>query len=135
MADNWRNFRWGKYTRWRDVDTTNTFLARCYGLRKIDKENYPLRLVISAIIANTITQYSYTPTRFLERNTKQKFGTPIGSVIPPMLVQIDMKNLEKSVLERLGFVVPFYYRYDDDTLLCVPLDKLQTVIDTFNDYH
>ena len=23
----------------------------------------------------------------------------------------------------------------DDTLLCAPLDKLQTVIDTFNDYH
>ena len=31
--------------------------------------------------------------------------------------------------------MPFYFRYVDDTLLCVTLDKLQTVIDTFNDCH
>ena len=31
--------------------------------------------------------------------------------------------------------MPFYLRYVDDTLSCVPLDKLQIVIDTFNDYH
>ena len=52
-----------------------------------------------------------------------------------MLTQIVMENLGKSVFNRLGFVMPFYLRYVDDTLLCVPLDKLQTVIDTFNDYH
>ena len=27
------------------------------------------------------------------------------------------------------------FRYVDDTLLCVPLDKLQKLIDTFNNYH
>ena len=37
---------------------------------------------------------------------KQKFGTSIG-FISPMLAQIVMENLEKSVFERLGFVVPF----------------------------
>ena len=31
--------------------------------------------------------------------------------------------------------MPFYFRYVDDTLLCVHLEKLQTVIDTFNYYH
>ena len=31
--------------------------------------------------------------------------------------------------------MPFYFRCVDDTLLCVPLDKLQTVIGTCNDYH
>ena len=30
--------------------------------------------------------------------------------------------------------MPSYFRYVDDTLLCVLLDKLQTVIDAFNDY-
>ena len=62
---------------------------------------------------------------------KQKFRIPIGSVISPMLAE----DMEKTVFERFEFVVPFYFRYADDTLLCVPLDKLQTVIDTFNDYH
>ena len=66
---------------------------------------------------------------------KQKFGTPIRFVISPMLAEIVMEDLEKTVFERLEFVVPFYFRYVDDTLLCVPLEKLQTVIDAFNDYH
>ena len=62
-------------------------------------------------------------------------GTPIGSLISPMLAEIFMEDLEKTVFEKLEFVVPFYLRYVDDTLLCVSLDKLQKVIDTFNDYH
>ena len=52
-----------------------------------------------------------------------------------MLAEIVMGDLERSIIERLGFVFPFYFRYADDTLLCVPLDKLQIVIDTFNEYH
>ena len=60
MADNWRKKGLlGKDTRWRDIDTTNTVLAKCYGLRKIHKENYPLRLVISTI---------NSPTRFIGQN-------------------------------------------------------------------
>ena len=51
MVDNWRKkglLR--KDTRWRDIDTTNTVLARCYGLRTIHKENYPLRLVFFVVV-------------------------------------------------------------------------------------
>ena len=42
-----------------EIYTTNTVLARCYGLRKIHKEDYSLRLVISTI---------NIPNRFLEHN-------------------------------------------------------------------
>ena len=60
MADNWRRRGLlGKDTRWRDIDTTNTVLARRYRLRKIHKENYPLRPVTSTI---------NTPTRFIGQN-------------------------------------------------------------------
>ena len=60
MSDNWRKKKLlGKDTWWRDIDTANTVLARCYGFRKIHNENYALRrLVISNI---------NTPTRFLEQ--------------------------------------------------------------------
>lgn len=222
MLDNWRKKGLlGKDIRWKDIDTTNTVLARCYGLRKIHKENYPLRLVISTI---------NSPTKFLEKNFnlilkdslplskyniknswefqkiittkkvpddyvmisldvvamfpniplelvkkgisnrwdkikfrtrldkkeflkgidfimnstyfkfngkfyKQKFGTPIGSVISPILAEIVMDDLEKFVFDKLDFELPFYFRYVDDTILCVPLVKLQTVIDTFNSFH
>ena len=53
----------------------------------------------------------------------------MGSLISPMFAEIVMEDLGKYVFEKLGFVVPFYFRYVDDTLLCVPLDKLQTIID------
>ena len=76
-----------------------------------------------------------TKFKFNGKFHKQKSGTPVGSLISPMLAEIVMEDLEKSVFERLEFVMPVYFRYVDDTLLCVPLDKLQTVIDTFNDYH
>ena len=65
-----------------------------------------------------------TKFQFIGKFYKQKFGTPIGSVISPILDEIIMEDLERSVLERLGFVLPFYFRYVGDTLLCVPLDKL-----------
>ena len=76
-----------------------------------------------------------TKFKFNGKFYKQKFGTSVGSVISPMLSEIVMEDLEKTVFERLEFVVIFYFRYVDDTLLCVPLDKLQKVIDTFSDYH
>ena len=66
-----------------------------------------------------------TKLKFNGKFYKQKFGTPIDSVISPMLAEIVMEGLEKTVFERLEFVVPFYFRYVDDTLLCVPLYKLQ----------
>ena len=109
LADNWRKRGLlGKDTRWRDIDTTNTVLD---------------------FIRNS------TKFKFNGKFYKQKFSTPIRSVISPMLAEIVMEDLERSVFERLGFVLPFYFRYVDDTLLCVLLDKLQIVIDTFNDYH
>ena len=76
-----------------------------------------------------------TKIKFNGKFYKQQFGTPIGSVISPMLAEIVMEGLEKTVFERLEFVVPFYFRYVHDTLLCVPLDKQQKLIDTSNNYH
>ena len=63
-----------------------------------------------------------TKFKFNGKFYKRKFGTPIGSVISPMLAEIVMEDLEKTVFERLEFVVPFYFRCVDDTLLCVPFN-------------
>ena len=46
-----------------------------------------------------------------------------------------MEDLEEFVFEKLDFKLPFYFRYVDDTILCVPLHKLQTLIDSFNSFH
>ena len=114
MAANWRKrglLR--KDTRWRDIDTTNAVLAICYGLRKIHKKK--------SFSKDWISLINSTKFKFNGKFYKQKFGTPIGSLISPMLAEIVMEDLERSVFERLGFVLP--------------LEKLQIVIDTFNDYH
>ena len=49
-----------------------------------------------------------------------------------MLAEIVIKDLEKTVFVRFKFVAPFYFRYVDDTFLCVPLNKLQKLIDNFS---
>ena len=108
IADNWRKRGLlGKDTRWRDIDTTNIALARWYGLRKIHKENYPLRLVISTIKVKSHTKLdekeflkwldfimNSTKFKFKGKFYKQKFGTSIGSVISQMLAEIVMEDLE-----------------------------------------
>ena len=58
---------------------------------------------------------------------KQKFGTPIGSVISPVLAEMVMEDLE-FFFEKFDFELPFYFRYVDDTILCVPLKKIQILI-------
>ena len=67
---------------------------------------------------------NFTKFKFNGKFYKQKLGTPVGSVISLILAEIVMEDLEKSVFERLGFVVPFYFRYVDDTSLCLLLNKL-----------
>ena len=39
--------------------------------------------------------------------------------------------VEEFVFNKLIFDLPFYFWYVDDTILCVPLDKLKTIIDGF----
>ena len=65
----------------------------------------------------------------------KSFGTPIGSVISPILAEIVMEDLEEFVFGKLDFELPFYFWYVDDTILCVPLHKIQIFIDSFNSFH
>ena len=107
--------------------------------------NIPLELVKKAISNRWIKVKSHTKLdekgslkgldfimnstkfKFNSKSYKQNFGTPIGSVIPPMLAEIVMEDLERTVFERLEFFLLFSFRYVDDILLCVPLENLQTV--------
>jgi len=55
---------------------------------------------------------------------KQKFGTPMGSPLSPILADLVMQDLETYALQKLGIAIPFYYRYVDDIALAVPRHKL-----------
>jgi len=65
--------------------------------------------------------------------SKQKFGTPIGSPVSPIIANIVMEDIEKRTLNNLMFKMPFY-RYVD-IALAVPCDKSKEVLDLFNSVH
>ena len=46
-----------------------------------------------------------------------------------------MDDLESICLSSLDFVVPVYYRYVDDIFAIVPIDKINVLLSTFNNYH
>jgi len=66
---------------------------------------------------------------------KQKFGTPMGSPLSPVIANIVMDDLEKKALNGLMFDIPLYYRYVDDIAMAVPCQNTKTVLDTFNSIH
>lgn len=55
---------------------------------------------------------------------KQIFGSPMGSPASPVFADIILEILEEEVIKKLGFKLPFYYRYVDDILTAVPADKI-----------
>ena len=73
--------------------------------------------------------------KFNGKFCKQKFGTPIGSAISPILAKIVMEDLEEFVFKKLDFELPFYFRYVGDTILYVPLHKIHILIYSFNSFH
>jgi hypothetical protein len=46
-----------------------------------------------------------------------------------------MEDLEESILKKIEFHIPFFYRFVDDCITCVPEDKVEYVLKEFNAYH
>jgi len=66
---------------------------------------------------------------------RQNYGTPMGSPISPIIADIVMQDLEKTVLGQICFPIPIYFRYVDDILLAVPINKTEFILQAFNQYH
>jgi hypothetical protein len=72
---------------------------------------------------------------FDNRIYKQIFGSPMGSPVSPVLANLVMEHVESSVLERLDFRPPFFFRYVDDIITAVPKSKVNSVLENFNSFH
>lgn len=63
---------------------------------------------------------------------RQKFCTPMGSALSPIMVDLVLEDLEnKESLESLG-VEPFYV---DDIAMTVPYESINKILDIFNSLH
>ena len=80
-------------------------------------------ILFDEIINCTKFLFDYTYFTFDDKIYKQIFGTPMGFPISPLFADMVMDDLESDYLRILkdnhnGSPL-FYYRYVDDTILCV----------------
>ena len=66
---------------------------------------------------------------------KQINGLPMGSPLSATLANIVMEEAETKIINELTYYIKFYYRYMDDTLICLPKNKINDIFDKFNKIH
>lgn len=85
----------------------------------------------------TAIKFVLTSTFFTFNNLiyRQTFGTPMGSPLSPIIADVVMQDLEEKVLSSLIAKPLFYYRYVDDILLAAHVEQINSILNSFNDYH
>ena len=91
-------------------------------------------------IRNTVRfLFDNTFFNFNNKTYKQIFGTPMGSPISPLFADMVMEDLETDCLRELKAThdcIPlFYFRYVDDTIVCIKSEQVDTVLQVFNNYN
>ena len=66
---------------------------------------------------------------------KQINGLPMGSPLFATLANIVMEAAETKIINDLTHYIKFYYRYIDDTLICLPKNKINDILNKFNNIH
>ena len=65
---------------------------------------------------------------------KQIFDAAVGNPLSPILADIVMEDLENRALSKICFPVPFYYRYVDNIIICVPERMINYTVNLFNSF-
>lgn len=115
--------------------------------------NIPLQLVLDSVDRrwpHIRTHTAITKSRFLElisfvfdttyftfqdKYYKQIYGTPMGSVVSPIVAQYVMDDFLDQCLPQLPFEMPFIKKYVDDIICAVPQDSIDLTLNIFNNVH
>ncbi|XP_043263261.1 uncharacterized protein LOC122403673 [Colletes gigas] len=116
----------------KSITSTEPQPPKLYGLPKIHKDNIPLRPIVSAINSPThnlakylcrvlqpLTEHCLTSTYFTYQGEfyRQETGAAMGSPISPVVADIFMVHLEKTILENAPAKPTAWFRYVDDTFV------------------
>ncbi|XP_062713674.1 uncharacterized protein LOC134290533 [Aedes albopictus] len=63
----------------------------------------------------------------------QKFGTAMGNPLSPIIADLVMEDILDEAISKTSCVIPFIKKYVDDLFLVLPPDKVQDVVNTFNE--
>lgn len=115
--------------------------------------NTPINLVLNIIEKkwNEIKKFTDIPlkefliatekclksTYFLYENKiyKQIEGCAMGSAISCVAAQMVLEELENTIIPKLTYNIPFFYRYVDDCLTIIPENMQKDILNNFNSFH
>jgi len=66
---------------------------------------------------------------------RQNFGTPMGSLLSPIIADLVLRDIESRAINILNLPLSIYVRYVDDILLVAPSDSVNDILNTFNSFH
>ncbi|RLU15076.1 hypothetical protein DMN91_012963 [Ooceraea biroi] len=142
---------------WTFIDKVrNVAIDKCETMVSFDVvslfTNIPKELVIKAIEKRwdlisvdtkfNLDQFIYgidvilnsTSFTFNGRFYSQIYGCPMGSPLSPIVADMVLDDLETICMERLDFKIKLFYRYVD-VFMILPTDRIQQVLEIFNNYH
>ena len=79
--------------------------------------------------------HNHTYLQFNGQYYQQIYGSPMGSAVSSIFADLVLADLEEHCLSQLDFKPIFFVRYVDDILTCIPTDKTEHILNTFNSYH
>ncbi|XP_062705294.1 uncharacterized protein LOC134287463 [Aedes albopictus] len=73
--------------------------------------------------------------KFRDKFYQQTFGTAMGSPLSPILAEVVMEVLLRTVTKRLSFPLPVIKKYVDDLFVALPEDQIEHTLQIFNSYN
>ena len=71
--------------------------------------------------------------RYNNKFYMQTYGTAMGSPLSPILAEIVLETIIDKALASIPFTIPLLRKYVDDFLIAVPKDKINNVLQAFNE--